>query len=148
MQIKKESGSCNYLLVIQDIKGSIYFMIHRVMDCQNYQHFDPWKHYPPIEDELNQKEIEELITYFWGYLKFTAQKILAMPQEIQPFVHQVSASRTVYGFWDGECMEIEVEDYEEFQETALRLRSRYEPKVEDSGVNLNDVQRLIQSITS
>jgi hypothetical protein len=44
-------------------------------------------------------------------------------------------------------MDIEVEDYEEFQETVLRLRSRYEPKVEDSGVHLNDVQRLMQSIT-
>ena len=42
MQIKKESRSFNYLLVIEDIKGSIYFMIHRVMDCQEYQHFDPW----------------------------------------------------------------------------------------------------------
>jgi hypothetical protein len=148
MQIKKKSRPFNYLLVIEDIKGSIYFMIHRVMDCHEYQHFDPWDHHKPIEEELNQAEMEELITYFWGYLKFTAQQLLVEPQTIQPFVHQVDASQIIYGFWDGKCVELEVEDDDDYEETAFRLRSQYEPEVEDSGVNLNDVQRLIHSITS
>ena len=45
-------------------------------------------------------------------------------------------------------MELEVKEDEDYEETAFRLRSQYEPEVEESRVNLNDVQRLIQSITS
>lgn len=82
----------NYLLTVQDVRGSLYFSSCRVVekgDLRIKQHLL----HKPFSEELNREELNILAATMYGYLQGFSEYVTPLP-----FVEKIDSQLIVYGY--------------------------------------------------
>jgi hypothetical protein len=147
LAIEKPNGTFYYLLRITDRRGSIDFDLFRIIDDLKYVGKNLTFSSQPLDDELSQTEIENVISYLWGFLEGFASHLDRWESEIKPFFRHIDSSHVIYGYWDGKFVEEEIEDPDEYEAVVRDLKAKYgKPKL-SATERVASVQELIQAIS-
>jgi hypothetical protein len=144
LAITKPSGTFYHLLTIADYKGGLEFWLYRIVDDLKYSDERLDRSHQPIAAEFSADEIKYVISYLWGFLEGYASQL--GKRKIQPFFRHVDSSHVIYGYWDGEFVEEEIDDSEEYQQMVRTLRTKYGKPAISETEKVNCAQAMIQAI--
>jgi len=88
-----------YLMIVQDIRGSLYFTSRRMVSADDpriQQHFL----HEPFAEEFHRKELNRLTATMMGFLKGFSECVVP-----SPFVGKVDSEQILYGYADGQYFE-------------------------------------------
>ena len=94
-----DKPSAQYLMIVQDIRGSLYFSSRRVVladDPRIQQHLL----HEPFPHELDREELNRLTATMTGFLEGLSSCMVPAP-----FVAKVDSEQLIYGYADGQYFE-------------------------------------------
>ncbi|GAA6619686.1 hypothetical protein [Scytonema sp. NUACC26] len=143
--LEKEQGKFFYLVSIYDHRGSITFMLYKVLE-DDVDSYDKDVLHDPLESEFSRKEINYFISYFYSFMRgyFQSLKKINVPQ---PFLKKIDSNLILYGYKDNEYFEEHYESEESYKTAIQSFESdgvsELKPQKKD-----NDIKSILQTITS
>lgn len=142
--LNKQQGQFFYLLRILDHRGTLDFLLYRVLE-QGAEGYNIDAYRSPYELEFSTEEINKFICYVYGYLKGASKsvcKILPPP----PFIKTVDSSLIIYGCRDKKLFEESFESQDDYQQAIEAFKQVYETDV--SARVSEEIQSLLRQITA
>ena len=144
--VENPDSTFYYLLKIENYRGGIEFYFYRIIDKIEYANIDLNFYHQPIDDEFSSVEIEYVIRHLWGFLAELATHLGTDGNEVNPFFRHIDVDRIVYGYWDGEFIDKQIDDSAEYHQTVEALTNKYgKPGISDIE-KIYNIQMMIQSI--
>lgn len=109
----------DYRLVVQDVRGSIYYSMSRVAPADDPRIKRHLLH-PPFDEEFSRQELNVLAATFHGFLKGYSKTV--DPRHSQPFVATVDSQFIVYGCVDGAFFEESHEEQDAYRAACGKWR--------------------------
>lgn len=143
LEVRKDAGCFFYLWRIYDHRGSLYFPLYRVLE-NGANGYNVNAYRDPFELEFSREEINQFISYFYGYLIGVSKWIYRF--STRTFLKKIDSENIIYGYKDGEFFERQFDSEEEYEKEIRLFEETYETTVmeEKSG----DVKSLLQKIVN
>lgn len=135
LDVTKGNCTFNYLLNIRNFRSHIEFSLRKVVDARDPRLKDHLLH-QPFADEFSQDEINSFIAYFYSFL--TGYLEVRLPvMKVDPFVQKAQSNHILFGYYDGQFFEQEIDSSEEFNAEFKYYRDRIEgvPDSQSHAVN-------------
>lgn len=120
--LKKTIGRFLYLLRIEDYRGALEFRFYCIL-ANGVDGYDINICREPFEAEFSREEINQLISYLYGYLAGAAKSLCKLP--VQPFLRHIDASQILYGYKAGEFFEEQIESVEQYEAAIQAFETAY-----------------------
>lgn len=120
LEVSKAGQKFDYLLDIYDHRGSLYFGIRKQLKPDDS--YDARIIHQPFPEEFSRQDINEFISYFYGYLQGYFATIKGSYEQF--FCKRVDSNCILFGFKDGIFFEEHYEDYEDYEQ-AVNLLENY-----------------------
>lgn len=141
--VKKSQDKFFYMLNIYDHRGSLSFAWYRVLE-DGVDGYDIYVYQEPFEKEFSREEINQFLSYFYGYLIGVSD--WAIPALPPPFLKRIDSNSILYGCRAGELFEEEFESEEDYQQAITEFEQTYGP--EKSADKSKEIQLLLRQIIS
>ncbi len=140
--VQKPVGQFFYLMRIHDHRGSLYYLLYRLLE-NGVGDYDVNVYHEPEELEFSRGEINDFISYLYRYLVSISKKICQPP--IQPFLKHIDSNHILYGYRNGEFFEEQIDSESEYKAAIQAFEETYGSVVieEQSG----NLKSLLQQIT-
>lgn len=141
--LRRTAGKFYYMLRIGDYRGSLEFPLYRVLEA-GAGDYDVNVYHNPFELEFSREEINEFMSYLYGFIAGYAEATCKPP--IQPFLKHIDSNHILYGYRDGEFFEEEIESESEYQAAIAAFKTVYETEEEQEDPS-DQIRLLLQTIT-
>lgn len=140
--VKKSQGNFTYILRVYDHRGSLSFSFYRVLE-NGANGYDTDIYREPFELEFSREEINQFISYFYGYLIGCSTWVSKLQK--QSFIKKIDSNHILYGYQDGEFFEKQIESVETYRETIERFEQNHYSVIEET--QSQEIQDLLNTIT-
>ena len=140
--VQKPAGQFFYLLQTYDLRGSLQFSLYRVLENGTAE-YDINRIQEPFELEFSREEINEFISYFYGYLIGAAE--IACMLLRQPFMNRIDSNHILYGYRNEVFFEEQIDSEEDYKAAIQAFEETYRTAVENE--QAVKVRVLLQQIT-
>ncbi|MFN6564780.1 MAG: hypothetical protein RMY28_033980 [Nostoc sp. ChiSLP01] len=139
--LEKIQGKFFYLMDIYDNRGTLYFSLYRILEVE-IEGYDREILREPFKLEFSRREINNFISYFYGYLEgyFQSIKFLIASQQ---FFKKIASNYILYGCTDEQYFEEHYETQEAYQTAIENLES-----MGLSSMTSQTFNEILQNITS
>lgn len=141
--LNKPQGEFFYMLRIYDRRGSLSFSWYRVLE-NGANDYDINIIRQPFDLEFSHQEMNEFISYFYGYLIGISESAIQLRQ--RSFLKQIDSNWIIYGSRAGELFEEEFNSQEDYQQAITTFKQTYSCEtIADKSI---EIQLLLQAIRS
>jgi hypothetical protein len=113
LQIKKPHGEFAYAVHIYDMKGGLELYFRKLLEPDD-KRFDRMVMQQPFADEFSREEINQFITFFYGYLSGFFSEVKKNYDEW--FYKTIQAQGIIYGYQQGRFFAHSYDSEEEYDE--------------------------------
>lgn len=143
LAVKKPQENFFYLFRIYDHRGNLSFPLYRILE----NGVDGYKtdiYREPFELEFSREEINQFISYFYGYLTGYSEEISQL--QLDPFLKRIDSNHIFYGYRDGEFFEEQIDSEDDYQQAIEVFEQNYHSIKEER--QSREIQSLLQTIIS
>ncbi|MBD2183790.1 hypothetical protein [Aerosakkonema funiforme] len=119
LEVSKAGHEFDYLLNIYDHRGSVNFGIRKQL--QPHDSYDARVIHQPFPEEFSRQDINEFITYFYGYLQGYFEEIKSSYSQF--FFKRIDSNCILFGYKDGNFFEEHYDDHEEYTRSLKLLET-------------------------